>query len=98
MGTKEELRRNETRTSLAVQWLRLHLPVPGVWVAKIPHGSRQKKKKHQNIKQKPYCKKKLVKDFKNGPDEKKILKRSQMVSSPGFTVENGDVMGIRFIS
>ena len=40
-------------TSLVVQWLRLHLPVQGVWVqspgqgAKIPHASRPKKPKHK---------------------------------------------------
>ena len=48
------------RTSLAVQWLRLHLPVQGDAGSipsegtKIPHASRPK---NQNIKQKQYCNK-----------------------------------------
>ena len=54
-------------TSLAVQWLRLRLPmqwvregsIPG-WGAKIPHASW---KNPQNIKQKQYCNK-FNKDFK----------------------------------
>ena len=56
-------------TSLAVQWLRLHLPVqgnagsiPGEGI-KIPHASQPE---NQNIKQKQYCNK-FNKDFKNGP-------------------------------
>ena len=50
-------------TSLVVQWLRLHLPVQGVWVpwgARIPHASQPK---NQNIKQKQYCNK-FNKDLK----------------------------------
>ena len=50
-----------------VQWLRLSLPMQGVWVqslvrgAKIPHASLTKKK--QKMKQKQYCKN-SVKTFK----------------------------------
>ena len=47
-------------TFLVVQWLRLTLPVQGVWVlallgafrSHMPHGQ-----KNQNIKQKQYCNK-----------------------------------------
>ena len=54
-----------------VQRLRLHLPVQGGWVAKIPHAPRPKK---QNIKQKPYCKKNSVKTLEMVQMKKKILK------------------------
>ena len=56
-------------TSLAVQCLRLHLPmqgnagsIPGEGT-KIPHASQPQ---NQNIKQKQYCNT-FNKDFKNGP-------------------------------
>ena len=40
---------------------------PG-WGANIPHASKPKKKKNQNIKRKQYCFfNKFNKDFKNGP-------------------------------
>ena len=60
-------------TSLAVQWLRICLPMQGVWVRSLvgelrshmPHGQ-----KNQNIKQKQYCNK-FNKDFKNCPHQKK---------------------------
>ena len=60
-------------TSLAVQWLRLCLPVQGVWVQSLvgelrshmPHSQ-----KYQSIEQKQYCNK-FNKDFKNGPHQKK---------------------------
>ena len=68
----------EEGTSLAVQRLRLHLPVqaggassiPGQGV-KIPHALGPK---HQNIKQKRYCNT-FNKDFQNGPHQKKILNK-----------------------
>ena len=63
-----------TGTSLVVQWLKLHLPMQGVWVqslggipiqgTKIPHASWPKKPK-----QKQHCNK-FNKDFKNGPHQK----------------------------
>ena len=61
-----------------VQWLRLCLPVQGVWVwslvgelkSHMPCGQ-----KNQNIKQKQYCNK-FSKDFKNGPHQKKKSKKS----------------------
>ena len=47
--------------------------IPG-WGAKIPHASRPK---NQNIKRKQYCNK-FNKDFKrNGPHQKKSLKKPQ---------------------
>ena len=46
--------------------------IPG-WGAKIPHAQRPK---NQNIKQKQYCNK-FSKDFKNGPHQKKILKKKK---------------------
>ena len=69
----------------------------GGWVAKIPHAPRPKK---QNIKQKPYCKKNSVKTLEMVQMKKKNLKkkRSEVVSSPGFTVETGEVMWTRSIS
>ena len=56
-------------TSLAVQWLGLHLPVRGgvdsipSGGAKIPHALRQKSKHKQKIKQKQHCKN-LIKTLK----------------------------------
>ena len=44
--------------------------IPG-WGVKIPHASGAK---YQNIKQKQYCNK-FNKDFKNGPNKKKIFKK-----------------------
>ena len=52
------------RDFLAGQWLRLWLPLQGVWVSPLawevrshmPH-SQKKKKEHQNVKQKQYCNK-----------------------------------------
>ena len=66
-------------TSLVVQWLRLNLPMQGVWVQSLvgelrshtPHGQKTK-----NIKQKQYCNN-FNKDFKNGPHAKKNLKKKQ---------------------
>ena len=46
--------------------------IPG-WGAKIPHASQPK---IQNIKQKQYCNK-VNKDFKNGPHQKKNLKKKK---------------------
>ena len=60
-------------TCLAIQWLRLCLPMQGFGGStpgqgtKIPYASQPKK---QNIKQKQYCNK-FKKDFKNGPHFKK---------------------------
>ena len=71
-------------TSLAIQWLRLRLPmqggvgsIPGQG-AKIPHASGPK---NQNIKQKQYCNK-FNKDFKNGLHQKKSLKKKKAVTCP----------------
>ena len=66
-------------TFLAVQWLRLRLPMQGVQLRSLvgelrfhmPHGQ-----KTQNIKQKQYCNK-FNKDFKNGPQQKKSLKKKK---------------------
>ena len=44
--------------------------------AKIPHASGPK---NQNIKQKQYCNK-FNKDFKNGPHQKKSLKKQKRIS------------------
>ena len=59
----------EQGTSLAVQWLRLCLPMQGVWVQSLVNSTclTAKKLKH---KQKQYCNK-FNKDFKNGPHKKK---------------------------
>ena len=63
--------RNLQGTSLAVQRLRLQLPMQGVQVqhlaleAGIPHASQPK---NQNIKQKQYCSK-FNKDFLKGPHQ-----------------------------
>ena len=65
--------------SLAVQWLRLHLPMQGLymgllpsWEAKIPHASQPK---IQNIKQKQNYNK-FNKYFLNGLHQKKNLKKN----------------------
>ena len=71
-------------TSLVGQWLRLHLPMQRVWVRSLvreirfPHASQPKKEtnKQTNIKQKQYCNK-FDNDFKNGPHQKKILKKTK---------------------
>ena len=59
-GTSFGLRLN-LGTSLVVQWLRLCLPVWGVWVGSIPgRGAKilyASWPKNQNIKQKQYCNK-----------------------------------------
>ena len=82
-------------TSLAVQWLTLHLPMQGVPVsipvrgAKMPHASQPK---NENIKQKQYCKNSM-KNFKNGPHrgfpggtvvENLPANAGDTVSSPGL--------------
>ena len=67
-------------TSLVSQWLRLHLPMQGdvgsipSQEAKIPQALGLKKTK-QNVKRE-YCNK-FSKDFKNGPHQKKILKKNK---------------------
>ena len=65
--------------SLAVQWLRLHLPngrvvgsIPGQG-AKTPHASGPE---NQSIKQKQYCNR-FNKSFKNGPYKEIFLKEKQ---------------------
>ena len=69
-------------TSLAVQWLRLHLPVQGVRVRSLvrerrfPHASRPK---NQNMKQKQYCNK-FNKDFKKMVHIKKSWKKKEKKS------------------
>ena len=60
---------------MAVQWLRLHIPVQGVGLipgqgAKIPCALWPK---NQNGKQKPYCNK-SNKDYENGPYQKESKK------------------------
>ena len=66
-------------TSLAVQWLRLCLPMQGVQVQSLVGELRSpmpRGQKNQNIKQKQYCNK-FNKDFKNGPHQKKIYKKER---------------------
>ena len=59
-------------TSLAVQWLRLRLPMQGVQVQSLVRELRSHEKiKHR--KQKQYYNK-FNKDFKSGPHQKKLLK------------------------
>ena len=67
-------------TCLVIQWLRLHLPIHGVWVwslvgeltSHLPHGP-----KTENIKQVQYCNK-LNKDFKKmARIKKKNLKKKK---------------------
>ena len=53
-----------------VQWLRLHLPMQGVWVQSLVGVLRSHMALRQNMKQKQYCNK-FNKDFKNGPHPKK---------------------------
>ena len=70
---------NSIVTSLAVQWLRLHLPMQRVQVRslvgeQIPHASWPK---NQNIKRKQHCNK-FNKDFKSGPHQKNLLKKPQL--------------------
>ena len=66
-------------TSLVVQWLRLHFPMQGVRVRSLvgERGSHMPHcQKTKNIKQKQYCNK-FNKDFKNGPHQKKNLKKKK---------------------
>ena len=62
-------------TSLAVQWLRLHLPMQGVQGPSLIRelGSHMPCKKNQNIKQKQYCKK-FNKEVKKKKKKKKKKK------------------------
>ena len=70
------IRKSAHGTFLVVQWLRLCLPMQGVWVRSLvrqlgshmPHSQ-----KNQNIKQKTYCNK-FNKGFKTGPHQKKKSK------------------------
>ena len=58
--------------SLAVQWLRLHLPVQSVQVRPLMEKLRShvSRPKHQNIKQKQYCQNGLQKAcFCHGSDD-----------------------------
>ena len=60
---------------LAVQWLRLHLPMPVVWVPSLTGELRSHtpcSQKNHDIKQIQYCNK-FNKDFNNGPHQKKIF-------------------------
>ena len=62
----------QTGTSLAVQWLRLHLPMQGVQVRSLVGKLRFHMRcgqKTKNIKQKQYCNI-FNKDFKDGPHQK----------------------------
>ena len=68
-------------TCLVIQWLRLHLPIHGVWVwslvgeltSHLPHGP-----KTENIKQVQYCNK-FNKDFKKmARIKKKNLKKKKV--------------------
>ena len=67
-------------TSLVVQWLRLCLPRQWVWVHSLVRELRclmdkkKKQKKKQNTKQEQYCNK-FNKEFKNGPYQKRKLKK-----------------------
>ena len=57
-----------------VQWLRLRLPVQGVpSLVREPRPHMPQSQKSQNIKQKQYGNK-FNKDFKNGPNQKDLLK------------------------
>ena len=76
-------------TSLAVQWLRLRLPMQGVQVQSLDRELRSHMPHHQktkNIRQKQYCNK-FNKDFKNGPHQKKnLLKKSEISHTDLFSV------------
>ena len=82
---KALIMRQHTRTSPAVQWLGLCLPVQRVWVRspvgelKIPHALRPKS---QNIKQKQY-RSKFYKDFKKWSTlkKKKVLNKRKCCGS-----------------
>ena len=64
---------------MVVQWLRLHLPMQGVWVRSLMGELRSympcSQKKNPNIKKKQYCNKFNKKDFKNVNIRKKKEKR-----------------------
>ena len=60
-------------TSLAVQWLRLRLPMQGVQVQSLVGERRSHMPCGQKAKQKQYCNK-FNKHFKNGPHQKKKKK------------------------
>ena len=66
-------------TSLAVQWLRLRLPLQEVRVSSLVGELRSHMppvQKTRNIKQKQYCNK-FNKDFKNGPYQKNLKKKKK---------------------
>ena len=64
MARKDPIKKN-TRTSLAIQWLRVRLPMQGAWVPSLVGELRSHISpwpKIQNIKQSQYCNK-FNKDF-----------------------------------
>ena len=68
-----------------VQWLRLHLPVQGVWVRSLVGELRSHiahSQKTKNIKQKQYCNK-FNKDLNNGPHQKKKKKSIEAKNQAG---------------
>ena len=67
-----------TGTSLVIQWLRLHLPMQGMWVGSLVRELRSHMPWGQNlnIEQKPYCKT-LVKTLSSPHPKKKNLKKKK---------------------
>ena len=61
---RQHLRNTAPGASLLVQWLRLHLPMPGVWVQLLLGELRSHLPYDQNVKQKQCCSK-FSKGLKN---------------------------------
>ena len=66
---KEAMETTRVGTSLAVQWLKLRLPMQGVGLILVPKILHVLGSKNQNIKQEQYCNK-FNKDFKKKKGEK----------------------------
>ena len=86
------LRVQDQGTSLAGQWLRLHLLMQGVQVREI-RSHMPRGQKNQNIRQKQYCNK-FNKDFKNGPLQKKILKKKKSSGSSELKSQLRYLLGV----
>ena len=81
-------------TSLGVWWLRLHLPMQGIWIQPLvgEPTSCMPQPKNPNMKQKQYCNR-FNKNFTNGPYKKKILKK--ILCSVSYRKDRKKKLGIK---
>ena len=86
-------------TSMEVQWLKIHLPMQGVWVRSLVRKPRSHillgKKTKQNIEQKQYCNK-FNKAVKNGPNLKKKKNFKKYFKKNSVEASDGKVLVVRY--